>query len=650
MRICLIAPADGSGQEGSRSCERLAGLLASRHEVTLVRGADRTERPSAGAGSQGRFREVHAEPRPETARTVFAGEDHRLSATVMEALERTFGGEGPDYIEVADRRAHGLVPLMARRCGNPMLDKTLFGVRLMGSAELEGLHNGALGEPDMRLLCELEREQLRLADRLIWPGGDALDLYRRYYPKALPEEIRVGQPAMPADKPLPAEPRDPEAPLRILYVGGLQRCDGALDLAEACLRLPVDDWRLTMAGADTMTAPAGQSVELTIGEMFGEDPRLTIEGPLDEEELRRAFAAHDLLVVPPTFAVWPEVALEGMRTGLPILATPVGGLPEIVEDGVTGWLAADSGAGAIGESLLGLIGRREELEHVRSSGQVFERFQRLADPEPILAGYERLLESAGASSAARLGRRPERAEEPLVSGVVPYFRGSAFVEEAVRSLLGQTHGRVEAVVVNDGSFEQADEVLDRLAADPRVRVVTQLNRGETSARNLGARMARGEYVLMLDADNVLEAEFVARALEVFEREPELAYVSCWLRFIGPDGSLVSEPAGYAPLGNSVVRDDTDNWDGDTLALLPRRVFIELGLRFDPAAVIYSDWELYRALRDAGRFGTVIPERLARYRVLPSSLQRAHGMEMQRRGWEEARERRVLRATRWTAEV
>jgi GT2 family glycosyltransferase len=647
LRVCLIAPPDGPGERGVACFERLAELLAGDHEVTLIRVRDPGGQPSEEWEEGLPYRVVQAAPRPEMARTVFAGRGHRLSAAVMEAIEAAFGGDGPDYVEVADRHALGLVPLMARRCANPLLERTLFGVRLLGSVELEALHDGALGEPDTRLLGELEREQLRLADRLIWPGGDALELYRRYYRGPLPEGVRIGQPLGPGGEAAPPVARDREGPLRILYVGGLRRCDGALGLAEACLRLPLDDWRLTLAGEDTQTAPAGQSVELTLGEMFGEDPRLTIAGPLAGEELERAFAAHDLLVVPPTFAVWPEIALEGMRAGLPILATPIGGLPEILGDGEAGWLTAGLDPGEIRRSLLRLIEDRDEVERVRRSGGPRERFHQLVDQQPVEAAYGRLLESARAPAPPVA--RSRGGEEPLVSGVVTYFRGSPFVEEAVRSLLDQTHDRVEAIVINDGSFEGADEVLDRIAVDPRVRLVTQLNRGETSARNLGARLARGEYVVMLDADNVLEPQFVARALEAFARESELAYVSCWLRFIGPDGSLVADPAGYAALGNGVVSDDTNNWDGDTLALLPRRIFTEHGLGFDPAAVIYSDWELYRALREAGRYGVVIPERLARYRVLPSSLQRAHGKDMHRRGWEEARERRILRATRWTAE-
>ena len=96
--------------------------------------------------------------------------------------------------------------------------------------------------------------------------------------------------------------------------------------------------------------------------------------------------------------------------------------------------------------------------------------------------------------------------------------------------------------------------------------------------------------------------------------------------------------------------DSNNWDGGAIALLPRRVFSDLGYRYEPLAGMQSDWELYRHLREGGRFGAVIPELLARYRVHPDSLSRAYALALHQRTWGEARTRRRKRSTRWTAEV
>lgn len=641
MRICLISaehsPWGGIGQ----SERRLATLLAKRHEVTLVRS-------DAGIAGDPRLaaagvREVVAEVSPELRGTAFANEEHRSAAAVLAAIEGAYGDEGPDYVEVADYRAQGLVALQARRAGSELFASTLFGVRIAGAGELISLHDLSIAESGGRLLGDLEREQLRLADRLLWRGGDVINVYRRYYPFPLPPaELIRGPFDAPAEPPRPQR-RDPAEPLRILFVGRLQRVKGPLDLADACLRLEPQDWSLTMIGADTPTATGGQSVRMTIEAMLGGDPRLSIEEPIGHDELQRRFPDYDLLVAPSTFEVWCNVGLEAMRSGLPILATPVGGFAELVEHGVTGWLVEDTGVEALRDGIARVLANREELEDIRASGAIFERFRSLTDPAQVLADYDRLL------ATPRPPRAPRPKDPPLVSVVIPCHRAGPYVEEAVASALAQSHPSVEVVIVDDGAFPEDGERLTRLAREERVRVVSQSHQGDSAARNLAVLLARGEYLVMLDADNALEPRFCERALEAFGREPRLAYVTCWLRFIDADGTPHSD-AGYAALGNQVVADEEQNWDGDTLAMIPRRLFVELGFDFDVRCGMQSDWDLYRRLRENGLFGAVIPERLARYRVLDSSLLRSHPVDMHRRSWAEALNRRELCGTRWTAEA
>jgi len=597
-------------------------------------------------------REISSQPSPDLAGLSFSCDAQMESAAALEAIEQAYGDAGPDYLEVVDYHANGLVPLQARQAGHPLLRDTLIAVRLAATVELLSVHDGTLYQPGIELVAALEREQFRLADRIVWRGGDTLNLYRRYYADIdLPEAVCIPPPVERPASPPVAERRDVDRPLEILFVGRLQRFKGALDLVEACLGLDDDNWQLTMIGADTATAPAGQSVEMTIEAMCGDDPRIRLVRPMPNEELQRRWTLHDLLVVPSTLEVWGNVGIEAMRAGLPVLASPVGGPAGYVEHGVSGWHIDGLGSAGIRRALSHLLANRDELERVRSSGAVYEGFLRVTDPECVLGGYEKLSNAA----RSRRSRPVARIDQPLVTGIVPYHRSSEYVEEAVGSLLEQSHRNLEVLIVNDGSFEEEDEILDRLASDPRVGVVTQLNGGEPSARNLGTCLARGEYVAMLDSDNVLERDFVARALKMLRSDPTLAYVTCWLRYVPPDGAEF-ESGGYAPLGSRVVSADSNesnesnNWDGDAIALLPRRLFSELGYRYETAAGMQSDWELYRHLREDGRFGTVIPERLARYRVHPDSLTRSHELALHRRTWGEARTRRRKRATRWTAEA
>lgn len=622
MRICLIAQEPASWDGPGYGTDTLGRLLSTRHEVRIL-------------GS-------HSDP--TLAGLDFAGAEHRRAAELLGTVRAAYPGRGPDYVEVLDHGALGLVLLQARLSGDPLLRDTVVGVRAGPTSDLIAAHDRTSLRAGALRVADLEREQLRLADLLVWPGGGWLDLYREHYgAEGLPRPVRIRAAVERPAEWAPAPPSAPGGPVRMLYAGPLSRADGVLDLAEACFALPFDEWELTIAGGDTETAAMGQSVRATIELMAGTDPRLRIEEGLELEELRRRLPAEDLLVAPSRLGTGATAVLEAMRAGVPVLATPSGELSELVEDGVTGWLAEGSGSAALGRALSTAAGDREMLARVRASGAPGERFAALADPEAVLDGYARLL--AEPQSAATAASPEALAAGPLVTGIVPYFRASAYVSEAVESLLGQTHRELEVLIVNDGSFEPEDEVLERLANDSRVTVVTQLNAGESAARALGVRLARGEYVLMLDADNALEPGFVERALLAFRREPELAYVTCWLRYVAPDGSPLPGDPGYSPLGNGVWRADDHNWDGDTLAILPRRLLCgDRGL-VDRESAINSDWELYRLLRAEGRLGTVIPERMARYRQLPDSISHGHERRLQERAWEESRVRIDERRTR-----
>jgi glycogen synthase len=623
VRICIVSSEHSAYGGIGHALRRQAQLLSEHHEVTLI------ERP---------------QPSEPLAGLAFAGDDHLASAAVVEAIEAAYAGStGPDVLEVCDYRALGLVPLQARAAGHPLLRRTAVAVRLSSTAELIALHNGASALPGERRVAELEREQFRLADRLFWPGGVILDLYRRHYGDALlPLPVKVGRPFPVPEQ--PPQPRSPSGgPLRILYAGRLQRLKGVLDLVEACLGLPDDDWELTMIGADTETAAMGQSMKLTIEAMCGGDPRVRLEEVLPHEDLQPRFAAHDLLVSPSAFEFGPNIVLEAMRAGLPALATPTGAQTEMIEDGVSGWLTEDTGVAALRSALARLLADRGELERVRSSGEVFAAFARFTDSAPLLRAYEELAGTRGGS-----GPVAAAPPEPPVTAVIPYHRAHLYVEDAVASILAQTHRNLDVIIVNDGSFEPEDAVLDALAADPRVQVVNQLHRGDLIARNLGLQLARGDYLLMFDADNVLEPTFVARALEMFREQPELAYVTCWLRFVDPGGEELGQ--GYAPLGNRVLGEEKENWDGDTSALVSRTALELLRPPFVPDGPMQGDWLFYRRLREAGAYGAVIPEQLVRYRVRARSVLREHDDRLHRRTWAEGSDWKKLAAVRGEGRV
>ena len=105
-----------------------------------------------------------------------------------------------------------------------------------------------------------------------------------------------------------------------------------------------------------------------------------------------------------------------------------------------------------------------------------------------------------------------------VSVIVPCYNVEQYIEECVRSLCGQTLEEIEIICVDDGSSDSTPALLDELAADDsRVIVLHQENGGAGAARNAGLELARGEYLSVLDSDDLynekmLEAAYVKALL------------------------------------------------------------------------------------------------------------------------------------------
>ena len=113
---------------------------------------------------------------------------------------------------------------------------------------------------------------------------------------------------------------------------------------------------------------------------------------------------------------------------------------------------------------------------------------------------------------------------PLLSVVIPTWNRAQLVGDAIRSVLAQREGLVEAIVVDDASTDSTIELLETEFGD-RIRLLRlEHRRGPGGARNAGARLARGEFVAFLDSDDVwLPGKFDAE-LEVFARFPEAEVV------------------------------------------------------------------------------------------------------------------------------
>ena len=98
-------------------------------------------------------------------------------------------------------------------------------------------------------------------------------------------------------------------------------------------------------------------------------------------------------------------------------------------------------------------------------------------------------------------------KEIKVSVVIPVYNTEKYVREAVESIMNQTLRELEIIIINDGSTDNSLQVAEELAAaDSRIQVYSQTNRGLSMARNAGITHAHGRYIYFMDSDDLLEKD------------------------------------------------------------------------------------------------------------------------------------------------
>jgi glycosyltransferase involved in cell wall biosynthesis len=122
---------------------------------------------------------------------------------------------------------------------------------------------------------------------------------------------------------------------------------------------------------------------------------------------------------------------------------------------------------------------------------------------------------------------------------MPTYNRSTFIEEALDSLVRQTIPPREVLVIDDRSTDDTEERVKAHALGSRLVYRRQPeNRGASIARNTGVEMARGQVIVFLDSDDVLEPEHHAAVLRILDGAPDVGLVACDCEVIGPAGERV----------------------------------------------------------------------------------------------------------------
>jgi len=208
---------------------------------------------------------------------------------------------------------------------------------------------------------------------------------------------------------------------------------------------------------------------------------------------------------------------------------------------------------------------------------------------------------------------------PQVTVLMPVYNGGRYLDEAIRSILTQTLGDLELIVINDGSTDDSGAIIERhQRRDKRVRGYEQPNCGLIDTLNRGLSLARGEYVARMDQDDISHPERLSIQVAFLNANQQVGICGAWIETIeGLVRHAVRFPTHHPSicgwlLFESVLAHPT--------VVMRRSVLSKMALSYDSACLHAEDYDLwvrasrYTALANVGQV-------LLQYRIHPDQIVR-----------------------------
>ncbi|MBE5881053.1 MAG: glycosyltransferase family 2 protein [Lachnospiraceae bacterium] len=215
-------------------------------------------------------------------------------------------------------------------------------------------------------------------------------------------------------------------------------------------------------------------------------------------------------------------------------------------------------------------------------------------------------------------------EEKLISVVIPVYNAEKYLKECIESFLRQTYKNLEIIMVDDGSTDASAEIIeDASKKDKRIQYIYQKNSGAPAARNNGLDHAKGEYIYLFDADDLVEDDTIQLLFSLAEEQDADIAIGNFRTMLSADktvdsgefdsvkvycGDEISECMLLSPLpGNKLFRS---------------RMIKEKEIRFAQVR-LGQDLNFYQKVLSVSKKVCVCPEYTMRYRIVGNSVSHSY---------------------------
>lgn len=393
MRLCLLShtyPPHTYGGIARLTHLMAQGLFELGHTVHVVTKGEREE-ISFYDGAY-----VHkippSESRYETYRPYYnLYTTLNYSHNVFDKIQRLILNDGIQIVDSPLWQYEGLVTLTSGVI--PVVTRLVTGLR-----QITDLHHARVEE--FNLMGDLEQLFLQRANHLLPNTQATLEAIQKYYPLGDEQPCTIipyGIIPAPEDQLGANQPGEQDALLTVLFVGRLEKRKGIVDLFKAIpdVLQCMPQTRFIIAGGDNSKNDGfllknGMDYPAYFAAHYQAYlPYVQFTGQIDDASLQNLYRSCDIFVAPSLYESFGLVYLEAMNFAKPVIGCQAGGIPEVIDHGVTGWLVEPGAPKALAEAIIGLLCSPEKRLQLGLAGreQIMQRFNYLQMAEKFARVY-----------------------------------------------------------------------------------------------------------------------------------------------------------------------------------------------------------------------------------------------------------------------
>jgi glycosyltransferase involved in cell wall biosynthesis len=200
---------------------------------------------------------------------------------------------------------------------------------------------------------------------------------------------------------------------------------------------------------------------------------------------------------------------------------------------------------------------------------------------------------------------------PKTSVIIPVYNAEETILETIRSVQNQSSSDLEIIIIDDGSTDRTLHLLQELK-DSRIKIFSFENCERSVARNRGIKIASGDYITFIDADDLWTHDKIELQIKALENNPKAGVAYSWTSFIDEIGNFLFSAKPYSFEGDVYSKILVNNFTICGSNILVRKGVIEAAGDFDPLLNIGEDWDLNIRLAEQCHY-VVVPKYQILYR-------------------------------------